>query len=126
MTEADFQKQVVIYLTYALPPDWRFRAGMEGTNLGRFQRAQAKQLGRRRGWPDIELAQRGGAIRWIELKTATGRLSPEQIEFRDWVGTDKWALARTIEEVEAALVRFGITPRCAIGAANRHALGIAE
>ena len=125
--EADFQQAVVVYLKYALPPEWRFRGSLEGALRSVQAGAKAKALGMRKGWPDIELKHRQtGQVVWIELKSATGSLLPEQREFRDECQNAEppvtWALARTLEEVERALISFGILPTCAIEKANRYSL----
>ena len=36
-----------------------------------------------RGMSDLLVMVRGGAILWLEVKSATGRLSPEQVNFRN-------------------------------------------
>lgn len=51
-----------------------------------------------------------GAAGWIELKSATGSLSPDQKDFRDWcehVGAH-YAVCRTLTAVEAALRDWGM------------------
>lgn len=46
---------------------------------------------------------------WIELKSATGKLSPDQRDFRDWCEERgvRWARARSLEEFEAILIEWG-------------------
>lgn len=42
---------------------------------------------------------------WIELKSSTGSLSPQQRDFRDWCGHvgARYAMCRTLDQVEATL-----------------------
>src|ERR1700743_1553824 len=80
--EADFQKALIVYLSYALPPAFRFRAGLEGAKRTGWQGAEAKRMGMRKGWLDIEIMHRTeGWVRWMEAKSLTGQLTPEQREF---------------------------------------------
>lgn len=80
MSEADLQAQVIdlAHLT-----GWRtahFRAGM--TQSGRWVTPVA---GDGVGWPDLFLARpRDGRLLAVELKSARGRPTPEQL---DWLDT---------------------------------------
>lgn len=71
--------------------------------------AKARALGLIKGssdfvfvWPD------GGG--WIELKTPTGSLSPEQRDFRDWCEAKgcHHAVCRSLEEVQQKLFSWGV------------------
>ena len=85
-TEADIQEQVITWLDIALPAgSLRHHSPNEGMHKAHYRKKQAR-LGMLSGWPDIELfVQRHWyleGIRWapifIELKSATGRLSDNQ------------------------------------------------
>lgn len=122
--EDDFQRAVVTYLKFALPPEYRFRAGLEGVKLSAFQAAKAKQLGLSADWPDIEIMNiTTGAVRWGECKSLTGRLTPGQRTFVE--GCPRFcAVWRTLEDVEASLIAWGLTPRCSLAEANRYNAGV--
>ncbi len=69
-----------------------------------------KRMGLRRGVPDFLFVLPGGTAAFIELKVATGRLSPFQIDFRescDLAGA-KWAICKTLDEVIATLTGWGV------------------
>lgn len=120
--EQDFQVEAAKYLKHALPPAWRYTASGAGLPLPRILANLMKAMGQTPGWSDLILRQVGtGETRWLEAKSMIGRLSPEQIEFRDDC-PQHFAVARTLADVEAALISWGITPRCTIGAANRYAV----
>lgn len=122
--EADLQRAVVGYLKYALPPGlYRVRAGMEGARRSMWEGARAKELGLDRGWPDLMLfSRKARAYRWIELKAPKGVLSADQKAMQADLG-DHMAVCRTIEDVERALIAWGITPRCSVHEANRYSGG---
>ncbi len=121
--EADFQLAVIEYLRFALPDNYRFRAGLEGVRLSINQATRAKALGARKGWPDLMLFNRETrGIRWIELKAPKGRLTPEQTEIAAELG-DHLAVCRTLEEVEAALIRWRVAVRAPLAKANRYGGG---
>lgn len=108
--EARLQTAVKEYLGWCLPPSIFWTASLTGTHLTMQAAARAKAMGVRRGLPDLVFVFPDGVSRWIELKTPTGSLSPEQRVFRDLCrdsGRDIWALARTVEEVAETLTRWG-------------------
>ena len=118
--EHRFQISVATYLRYALPADWRFTASAAGVALPPKLAAQLKAAGQEPGWSDLQLRQKGtGETRWLELKAPKGVLSEAQRDFRDDC-PQNYAMARTLEDVEAALIGWSITPRCTIGHANRY------
>lgn len=88
-------------------------------------RMRATALGVRAGVPDLVVMIRGGLTGYIELKTATGKLSEAQERFRDrckdW--DVPWALCRTVEEfqitVEAWVEMAAMPPRIAAIASDR-------
>lgn len=121
--EARLQKAVVEYLSYALPRGaYRVRAGLEGAKRTGRARSDFHAMGAAAGWPDLMLFNRQTrAIRWIELKADGGRVQASQAalhaELRDHV-----AVCWSIEDVEAALIRWGVTPQVPIARANRYAV----
>ena len=48
-----------------------------------FEQGQAKRWGMRAGVPDLVILHNSGLVDWVEVKSATGRLSPEQTAFSD-------------------------------------------
>lgn len=77
--------------------------------------ARLKALGVRPGVADFAMVLPGGRAAFLELKTPTGRASPEQRVFRcdaEAAGA-LYAIARTPEEVEATLAGWGALRRLA-------------
>lgn len=117
--EADFQKAVVAYLERALPSEtgvW-WSASMSGVKLPSAKaKGQARDQGLRRGMFDICLIPtRGpdaGQTFWLELKSATGSLTPEQTKLMNVLfPAGRGASARTLEHVCAALTAWGLPIR---------------
>jgi hypothetical protein len=59
-------------------------------------------------------------VGFMEVKSATGKLRPEQEKFRDrcrdaWI---PWACVRSVNDAERALVAWGWKPRATAGAAR--------
>lgn len=128
--EHALQVAVAEYLWWALPADCIFTASQAGARMSMATAAKAKAAGQARGWPDIQIMPPDGVCRFIELKSETGSLTPDQRAFRDRcisakerTGRIVWSLARDLDEVEAALIRFGIQPRRRVAKANRYAIG---
>jgi hypothetical protein len=75
---------------------------------GRVRGAKLKAMGLKRGWPDIIVIAPGPKVLGIELKTAVGRLSADQIG----VGVDfaaclcRYTVCRSVEEVQRDLHAF--------------------
>lgn len=107
------QGKVRRMLLERLPADIFWIASMSGVRLTPGVRAKAKSAGcLNRGWPDLQFLLPGGRVKFIELKAGEGSLRPEQKDFRDQVEPhDMWALARSVADVERALVSWGIELR---------------
>lgn len=71
--------------------------------------AKAKAKGLIAGSTDYVFVWEGGGG-WIELKTASGSLSPAQRIFRDWCKATgcHWAVCRTVDEVVDTLVLWRV------------------
>ena len=56
------------------------------------------------GWPDLIVLGPEGRYLLIELKTETGRLNPDQIEFQEWCKQNNhpYHVLRTFDEIEQA------------------------
>ncbi len=123
--EHRLQVAVAQYLTYALPTGYLWTASAAGMRVAMQTAVKMKAAGLKRGWPDIQILSPRGGTRYIELKSGAS-LSDEQKAFRrhcEASGHDIWALARSVEDVEAILLRWGIEPACEIGSANRYHAG---
>ena len=115
--EQDLQRQVAKFLTLALPtPDAWF------TSIPAGWSGKVRGPGYKSGTPDMLVIYKPGAwitgVIWLELKSATGRLSKAQELCRDDLVAAgcKWALVRSLDDVERALKRFGVPLRASVGA----------
>lgn len=97
--------------TRALIPELAFlHHSPNGGQRSAFTGAQMKALGTKRGFPDLVLPRRGGGLA-IEMKSATGRTSPEQDGWLDWLAQCGWTVVvcRSAEDArEAIAVYFGL------------------
>lgn len=107
------------FLRHALPPDAYFTAIDHG-RLGRGKSgiaagAARKRRGVKAGIPDWLIVWRGVTL-WIERKVNAG-VSTEQKLARDALRANGhlWVLARTLDDIEAALVAAGIPLRATAG-----------
>lgn len=103
MTERDIHIAVARLLDTVLEPPaiWStFPAGGGGKARG----GQFKAMGLKPGWPDIIILHPTGVF-WIELKTAKGRLSPEQKEAHDLIHCARGhvAVCRSVDDVMTQL-----------------------
>jgi hypothetical protein len=106
---------VAAYLDCALPVD-AFWTSIDSAGRGPIAGARMKRRGVKRGLPDILVIWHNTI--WIELKSKAGRLSVEQKAFRDLVviAGAGYAVCRSTDEVEWALLRFGIPLRARVAA----------
>ena len=114
--EQILQRQIAEFLTLALPtPDAWFTAIPAGGG-GKVRGAILKGMGYKAGTPDMLVIYKGLPI-WLELKSATGTLSMAQKQcLHDLINAGcKWALCRTLDDVERALRRFGVPLRATVG-----------
>jgi hypothetical protein len=114
--EADLQRAVVGALRFALPKGAILHhCANEVTQPGpRGARRQAILVGMgvHRGFADLIVLCEGRVL-FLELKSASGRLSPAQAAFRDAVQAQGfgWALVRSLDDALGALTDHGITTR---------------
>jgi len=86
------------------------------------QAAKLKRMGAVAGVPDFCLLLPKGRVGFIELKTATGQLSTDQLEFRRvcLANGHGHEICRSVEQVEETCVRwlatFGLAPRARLTA----------
>lgn len=83
----------------------------EAAGKGKFAAiymAKAKALGLIKGSADLVFVWAGGGG-WIEMKTETGSLTPEQRDFRLWCENSgvHHAVCRSVAEVEERLREWG-------------------
>lgn len=110
----------------ALAPDLRWlHHSPNGGKRDAFTGAQMRALGVKRGFPDLILPVRvtdangvGGICPGliIEMKSAIGKLSPEQKEWKEHFEAQGWtfAVARSAQEARTQLCLYlGINPDCA-------------
>jgi hypothetical protein len=130
--EADLQAAVVSYLGFALPKEIEWTATLSGAFLGQNQRTMAKRTGLRPGLSDLILVSPARGAFFLEVKPPRGEragvgghrqyrgLTVDQQRWADALGA-RWATCHSLEEVESALFRWHIEPRCSIAQANRYA-----
>ncbi len=102
------------FLRAALPGDATYTTfPLGGGGYARGQRLKA--MGTRAGWPDLQVLYAGHAF-LIELKSPDGRLSEDQLcTHRRIVNAGCPVLvARSLEEVDAALRNWGIPLRARV------------
>lgn len=121
--EQDLQTSVAAFLDLALDRSviW-WSALANGANLTKGERAKLHRAGRRTGSLDlvfiplVDLAESElvfgcrGISHWIEMKSPSGKLSPEQAGVLKALG-GMGAVCRTLPEVVAQLERWGFPLR---------------
>lgn len=114
MTEHKIQAAIVSYLR-RVAPDIFVYAIPNGGGRSLSEGKKLKAEGVRAGVPDLGLILPDGRAAFLEVKTATGGLSPLQRGFRDWCAARgvPWALVRSIEDAAAALAAWNIKTRAA-------------
>lgn len=106
--EHRLQVEVRRFLEFALPASIYWTSSLTGASLSMNARLKAKAAGVRRGLPDLLFVFPDGVTRFLELKTATGTLTPEQKDFRArFEPLGIFRVARSVQEVEAALRAWG-------------------
>jgi hypothetical protein len=76
---------------------------------GRARGAILNGMGLKPGVPDVLICD-GGCAYWLEIKSAKGRVSTEQRACHDALALARCptAIVRSLEDVERALIRWGI------------------
>lgn len=117
--ESNAQCSIVSFLRRSLPSTHR----IVSVPNGRFKAdpvtiARLKREGLTPGVFDLLLLQNNGTFASIEVKAEAGKLSPEQIEWSDWLasgGADQ-AVVRSLVEAEQAIRGFGVHLRGSVAA----------
>jgi hypothetical protein len=118
--EADFQKELVSTLMYALPEPYAFFASMVGVNVGAFKGEELRDMGVRADYPDLNILNMDtGAWRGLELKSKTGSLRPGQRRLIDRMA-GKIKAAKTLDQAQAALLGWGIPLTMPLRFANKY------
>lgn len=107
--EAALQVTVKKYLSICLPPSIEWTASLAGHGkMSMAARNKAKAMGLRPGWPDLQFLFPDGVTRYIELKSDTGRLQPEQQDFQARCAPHGiHAVCRSLPEVADTLRGWG-------------------
>ena len=114
--EADIQRAIVAMLRAVLPPrSIVHHSANEAAGAGpaaRKRQAILVGMGVHAGFCDLVIIS-AGRILFLEVKSATGRLTAAQIAFRDDVRSQglPWALVRSVGDALAALREFGFRTR---------------
>ena len=120
--EAQLQESVAAYLRFALRPPTIWTAIAHGVWFG-WDREKARTLGRRlyaaglnKGWPDMLILHPGPIVLGLELKSQTGRLTPEQRDLMESFSTlgAHFTVCRSVEEVQDALESCRIPIRAGV------------
>ncbi len=112
VTEDQLHAGVKAFLDAALPSDAFAAHYPAGGKRPKSTAGKMKSMGQVAGMPDWLIVYRGRLF-GIELKTRSGRLSPEQIATHDALrraGACVW-LARSVDDVQQALQAWGIPLR---------------
>lgn len=118
LSEAQLHKAAAQYLDAVLPSRVLWTTIGHGGG-GKIRGAQLKAMGVKRGVPDIIICWDAGVyghrVMWIELKSAKGRVKPEQDEFmRRAMSMDHFAyVCRSITDIEGAIKNHGVPTRLA-------------
>jgi hypothetical protein len=107
--EYDFHRTVMTYLNHALPNNVLPFHPANGGYRRASEAGRLKSMGVVPGLPDVGIVHQGKVI-WLELKAKRGRLSPAQAycHQRLEAAGSPVSVCKTLEDVEAALVRAGI------------------
>lgn len=111
--ELALQIAVARFLSLALPTDVEWTASLSGAHLGPAQRSKMKASGLRPGFPDLMMIFRRRTY-YIELKAEKGVLSSDQKRVLAALHPDCWAVCRSLDEVVAALTRWGVPLRATV------------
>ena len=110
--EQRLQQTVAEYLAWALAPPSIWTAHPLGGG-GELRGKIIKSTGARAGWPDIEIIANDGRFYAIELKSRTGAVRTIQRTTMHaiQVAGGSVAVCRSLDEVRAQLVAWGIPTR---------------
>jgi hypothetical protein len=117
--ESNVQCAIVRFLRSALPSNYR----VISVPNGRFKAeprtiARLKSEGLTPGVHDLLVLRSDGWFCSLEVKASAGKLSPEQVEWTDWLssGGASQAVVRSLAEAEEVLREFGVPLRAKVAA----------
>lgn len=112
-TEAQIQRSIVDFLAVALPLSYRAIAIPNAARRGKGKNAANAVAGLTPGVYDLLIFGPGGRAYSIEVKRHDGTLSPSQHAWRSflWSINAPEAVARSVDDVRAALQAWGIQTR---------------
>ena len=124
--EQILQRQIAQFLKLALPTPEAWFTAIPAGGGGKTRGGILRGMGYKAGTPDIlVIYDRGSSganmilldVIWLELKSPDGTLSKAQKLCRSDLITAgcKWALCRTLDDVERALKHFGVPLRASVG-----------
>lgn len=116
------QQQIAAFLRAAMPPGTNWTA-IDHAGTSARHGALLRARGVKSGVPDFHFTLPGGETAWIELKTKTGQLSPDQrafIEAEQLAGAPV-VVCRSIEQVESVLRLWGVQLRASITTTEKSA-----
>ena len=107
--ESGIQEQFVAYIR-RFKPDLLFTGGFAGERLSMPQAVRRKRMGYLAGSPDIVIFKASGPYHalFIEFKSQTGRLSPEQTIFMQRSGQEgyQYAVCHSPQEAVDTLDKY--------------------
>lgn len=124
--ERSLQTRVATMLSWMLPPEVPWSSIAHGVyipgdeNVAKRIGARLKASGLHRGWPDLILLWRGQSA-FIEMKSKSGSLSPEQREVHAKIKLAGGVVrvCKSEDEVVAFLADLGIEMRARLSPAER-------
>lgn len=111
--EQALQIEQVEFLTWALVAPWRFLHIPNGGFRTPAEAGIMKAMGQQEGAADLLFLGPRWPFMWIENKSAVGRLSNPQKDWRDWcqsIGAP-WFLCRSLDDLVAACAESGVPLR---------------
>lgn len=116
--EDALQKAVVQMLKLCLVPGTYWHAVPNGGLRSKLEAAIMVGLGVRAGAPDLVVYGPDARAHFMELKSASGRLSPEQREVRDWAIAHglPHAVIRSLDDARDFLAANGLLRNMRIAA----------
>lgn len=105
-------------LRFGASPDVVWSHFPAGEKRSAITGARLQRMGLSRGWPDYIFIVPGGRVAFLELKRTGGKLSPEQMSFRDRVLAlgCRHAVADTGQRAIEILRSWGIVERLRVAA----------
>lgn len=117
--ESNVQVSIVAFLRSALPSNYR----VISVPNGRFQAdprtiVRLKREGLTPGVFDLLILRNDGWFATLEVKNTKGKMSPDQVEWSDWlsVGGASQAVVRSLPEAEEFVLALGIPLRMRVAA----------